>query len=189
MKIKLAIFDLDGTLFDTSSVNYEAYRLALKDFNIELDEDFFKSECNGKHYKQYLPLISCNLNTQDMEHIHDKKKVLYKTCLYYAVQHSHLFDMIKLMRTSYYTAIVTTASRLNCEEILNYFNCKDEFDLILTQEDVSKMKPNPEGFLKAMQYFDIHSSNTIIFEDSDAGVAAAIASGASVMRIINIKNG
>ena len=53
-------------------------------------------------------------------------------------------------------------------------------DSYVRQEDVEKKKPNPEGFLKAMDYFQILKSDTIIFEDSDVGVEAAEKSGANV---------
>ena len=52
------------------------------------------------------------------------------------------------------------------------------FDLILTYDDITKSKPDPEGFLKAMEYFDAKSDETIIFEDSEVGLKAAEKSGA-----------
>ena len=48
--IKLAIFDLDGTLFDTADVNYYSYKSVLESYGIELDHDYFVTKCNGKHY-------------------------------------------------------------------------------------------------------------------------------------------
>lgn len=58
------------------------------------------------------------------------------------------------------------------------FHVKGLFDLILTQEDIEKPKPDPEGFIKAMEYFMINSKETAIFEDSDVGIEAARRSGA-----------
>ena len=53
--------------------------------------------------------------------------------------------------------------------------------MILTHEDITQVKPNPEGFLKAMDYFKVDAKKTIIFEDSNVGIMAAEASCASVM--------
>ena len=47
-------------------------------------------------------------------------------------------------------------------------------------EDVKKKKPDPEGFCKAMDYYQILKEDTIIFEDSDVGIEAAEKSGATV---------
>ena len=54
------------------------------------------------------------------------------------------------------------------------------FDLIISHEDIINVKPNPEGFIKAMEYFDIEPKETIIFEDSDVGIEAARNSQANV---------
>ena len=74
--------------------------------------------------------------------------------------------------------MVTTASKKNVEEILKTFGRFELFDKIFTQEDFKKMKPDPECYLKAMEYFGIKPENTIIFEDSESGLKAAELSGA-----------
>ena len=51
MKNRLAIFDLDGTLFDTRKVNYQAYKYALDKYGVELDYELFASQFNGRLYK------------------------------------------------------------------------------------------------------------------------------------------
>ena len=110
-------------------------------------------------------------------------KAAYRRNLDKAGKNRHLFQMISRMRGCYYTAVVTTASRKNAGEILEHFMCGSLFDYLVTQEDVSKKKPDPEGFLKAMGYFGMDAGHTVIFEDSDAGIAAARATGASVFVI------
>ena len=49
-----------------------------------------------------------------------------------------------------------------------------------TQEDIHKPKPDPEGFLLAMEHFGVTPADSVIFEDSDVGIEAARASGAAV---------
>ena len=52
---KLALFDLDGTLFNTNEVNYYAYSEALKEKGYSIDYEFYSKYCNGRHYKVFLP--------------------------------------------------------------------------------------------------------------------------------------
>ena len=73
MKKNLAIFDLDGTLFDTNDVNYFAYKEALLRHGFALDYDYYCTECNGKSYKFFLPVISTTDETI-LEKIHTLKK-------------------------------------------------------------------------------------------------------------------
>ena len=129
----------------------------------------------------FLPQIT----TQDDEILtamHTAKKITYRNHLDKAVLNKGLVDILRLMKSEYKTAVVTTASRENCYDILNQFNLTELFDLILTHDDITKSKPNPEGFLKAMHYFGVKPENTIIFEDSDVGLEAAERSGAYYYR-------
>lgn len=182
-KNRLAAFDLDGTLFDTREVNYRAYAKAFSEEGYTLDKLFYEKECNGRYYKDYIPIFIPDADEVVMERIHNRKKSLYKDCLRYARQNIHLFKIVELMRQEYHTAIVTTASKTNCMDILSYFGCQQLFDLILTHNDIKKSKPDPEGYLLAMKYFRVTPENTVVFEDSEPGIEAAIRSGASVLRV------
>jgi len=93
---------------------------------------------------------------------------------------THLVNMLRAMKESYYIAIVTTASRKNTEDILNHFDLMYLFDFLVTQEDITKVKPDPQGFEIAMEHFGISPEHTIIFEDSEVGIEAAERSGATV---------
>lgn len=181
---KLAIFDLDGTLFNTNRVNYHAYKEALIRFGYNLEYSFYADVCNGKYYKEFLPLIV--KDTDKIEEIHQLKKDLYCKYLDKAVPNRHLFTLIDCLKDKYYIALVTTASRINSNDILDFYKVRNKFDLLITQEDVGKMKPDPEGFLKAMRCFNVSPENTIIFEDSIDGIQAAVDSGACVMKVEKI---
>lgn len=178
---KLILCDLDGTLFDTTKVNYYSYKEALNKINYDMDYDFFIKECYGKHYKEFLPKIG--LNEKEMEVVHKIKKNTYRKHLNTAKINVHLFNILEVSKNEYYIALVTTASKENSEQILNFFNKKELFDLIIAAEDVENKKPNPEGFIKAINYFRIKSEDTLIFEDSNVGIKAAVKSGANVFKV------
>lgn len=182
MKTKLAIFDLDGTLFDTREVNYLSYKAALSEYGFQLERSYYYNECNGRFYKEFLPPISTS--AQDvLENIHKFKKNIYSKHLSSAKINRHLFHIINAIKKEYYAAVVTTASKKNCMDILNHFQVEELFDLILTHEDVAQVKPDPEGFCKAMEFFQIAPEQTMIFEDSREGLQAATASGAIVFKV------
>ena len=182
MKNKLALFDLDGTLFDTKNVNYYSYKEALEELGYKLEYDYFCNYCNGRLYKEFLPQVTDG-KEETLEKIHIRKKELYPTYLSKAIVNTHLFEIAKLISDKYYLGVVTTASKKNTYEILSYFESLELFDLILTHEDITNVKPDPEGYIKAMKYFNISPEDTIIFEDSNVGIEAARRSGAKVFVI------
>lgn len=182
MKENLAIFDLDGTLFDTDYINYKAYEQALSEHGYSISLDYYARECNGRRYSDFLPPI-IGKDKDMMETIHNKKLAAYPLYMHMAKPNIHLWNMIEALRGNYHLAIVTTASRKNCLELLDCFQRAAMFDLIVSQEDVIAAKPNPEGFIKAMAHFEIGAKNTVIFEDSETGIKAAMETGASVFMI------
>ena len=78
MKNKLAIFDMDGTLFDTKEANFIAYKTVLEDYDYNLEYEYFIKNCFGKHYKDFLNGI---VDEKLFEEVHSKKKKLYKDYL------------------------------------------------------------------------------------------------------------
>lgn len=177
---KLIIVDLDGTLVDTKDINYHAYKDALARYGYEIDYDYFCAYCNGRHYLDFIPQIVDDESLYP--HIHKVKKSRYSAFLKLAKVNNVLVEILRAMKSTYKLAVVTTASRQNCMELLDANELTSLFDLILTREDVEKSKPNPEGFLKAMAYFSAIPENTIIFEDSFVGMEAALAATPNVYR-------
>lgn len=175
LKNKLAIFDLDGTLFDTKDVNYNAYQNAIRmtEIDVKIDYDDFCKLYNGKNYREFLPKIIPNISEEQLKKIHNLKKIIYQEHLDKAKKNDLLFSMIEEIKEKFYISIVTNASKKNVKDILEKFSVKNLFDLLITQEDVKNPKPSAEGFLKAMNYFNISKKNTIIFEDSEIGIQAA----------------
>lgn len=180
----LIIADLDGTLFDTVAVNAASYRAALAELGFTVSDDYYARHCNGGHYKTFLPpLMGGAPSAADVERVHDRKLALYGSCLGAARPNKALFALLAAMRPTCDLALVTTGSRRNATEILEHFGCRDWFGLILTSEDVTRNKPDPEGYLRAMAHFGAAPADTLIFEDSAPGLAAAYASGAAVFKV------
>ena len=130
-----------------------------------------------------VPLFVDDPTPELIHAIHETKKTCYTEFLGAARENAALFDYIEAVRPACKTAIVTTASRKNVEDILRHFDRASLFDLVVTQEDVKKVKPDPEGFLLAMARFDAAPAQTVIFEDSESGIRCARSTGAGVLRV------
>lgn len=172
MKNKLCMVDFDGTLCNTTAVNYCAYKEALNDEGYDITYEFYRDECNGKDYREFLPKIIGD-NVEMLRTIHNKKMEYYKSYITKAKINKELVSHLSGLKDSTYIALVTTATKKNCNDILVTFGLRDLFDLVVTKEDVVKMKPDPECYLKAMNHFDIEKENCLIYEDSEQGINAA----------------
>ena len=68
-RTKLAIFDMDGTLFDTSEVNYRAYAEAAESLGYKIERKKFLEVFVGKNYREFLPLFGI-IKDEELAEIH-----------------------------------------------------------------------------------------------------------------------
>ena len=79
-------------------------------------------------------------------------------------------------------AIVTGSARCEFEQALPALGLKPgELKVTICAEDVPRGKPNPDGYLRAAELLDVRPSACLVIEDSEAGIAAALAAG---MRVV-----
>ncbi|MEI0580013.1 HAD family phosphatase [Brachyspira pilosicoli] len=186
--IKLLIFDMDGTLIDSAYLNYYSYSNAFREFNIDLDENYFYKNCFGLYYKSFMRSI-LELNNMYfnidilIEEIHKKKEEIYLNNLHFLNIHPFIYDIILSNKNKKKLALASTASPNGVYGVLKEFKLHDLFDLVLTGRDVENRKPHPDVFLKCMEYFNVSNKETMIFEDSKTGLEAAYASEAWVMKV------
>ncbi len=179
-KNKLAMADLDGTLIFTEEANFSAYRQALEEAGFPFSRELWRTRCEGRSYRDFLPEIM-GAGHPAIEQVHQRKIELYPSCLTKAEVNQPLLDILEALRPAYILALVTTASRVNAEAVLVHFDLAEFFDHVVTQEDVHVPKPDPSCYNDLITKLEIPRENCIIFEDSASGVAAAVASGCQTL--------
>ena len=80
-------------------------------------------------------------------------------------------------------AVTTSASRSYLDRVLNQLALADRFHFVLTAEDVTRGKPDPEVYLTAAQRFDVAPQRMLVLEDSNHGCTAAVAAGATTVAV------
>jgi beta-phosphoglucomutase len=78
-------------------------------------------------------------------------------------------------------AIVSAALRDEIEPVLAASGLRDLFSLVLSQDDVTRGKPDPQPYLLAAKRLGLPPAELLVFEDTDVGVASAKAAGAHVV--------
>ena len=182
-KQKLIMVDMDGTLVYTSKANYMAYKTVLLNVGFDISFDDWKNDCEGKVYTDFLPKFM-GANRALIDKVHKDKIALYPKFMKYITLNKNLVELLKSLKATYYLALVTTASKKSVIEILDLFKLEKLFDVVITQDDVEQLKPAPDCYNLAIKKFRLKPEDCIIFEDSQDGIIAAKASGASVFAVI-----
>ena len=95
MDLRLAIFDLDGTLYDTNVPNALAYAEALSPFGVQVTEEYFARHCNGRHYREFLPVLLGDKATPEaIAQVHREKKRIYTGLVSRARENRALLSLI-----------------------------------------------------------------------------------------------
>lgn len=159
MNNKLVLFDFDGTLMDTEQAIIQSYRELFRHYRSE--EEFTKEKQISVLGPSLYDMITSFFPDEDVE-------VLQKE--YRAYQNEHLKELIQpmpnaiellewLKEKGYVVGIVTARRKDSLEHILELFNMKEYFDVLIGYYDVQKQKPDPEGILKAIgdtQYEEVY---------------------------------
>ena len=181
-QIKAIITDFDGTLVDTLMANYCAYQQAFKQYGYELTKDQYQ-ECYGLRYDAFCDKM--NIKQEDRSSIKELKKKIYPSYFSHLGLNLNLLNFIQAAHITYgvKTCIASTATKENLYNVLRYFNIENNFDIIITGENVSKGKPDPEVYLKALNLLECDSEEVIVFEDSDVGCKAAENAGINYIKV------
>ena len=78
-------------------------------------------------------------------------------------------------------ALVSAALRAEIEPVLAACDLRDAFSVVVSQDDVTHGKPDPEPYLRAAELLGVAPQELLVFEDTDVGVASARAAGAYVV--------
>jgi len=84
-------------------------------------------------------------------------------------------------------ALVTASGGRLMKVVLNHFPL-DTFDIVISGDDVSKSKPDPEPYLLAANKLSVDINKSVVIEDSLTGVTSGLASGAQVIGVPHLVN-
>ncbi|RZI52732.1 HAD family hydrolase [Aeribacillus pallidus] len=184
--IKAIIFDFDGLIIDTETPWFEAYKETLGYYNVDLPlEHYVKSVGSDntvlyEFFKQQLG-ESCNI-----EEIDAKAESIYKEKMKAPQAREGVKDYLQEANDlGYKIAIASSSTREWVTHYLDELGVLNYFNTIITQDDVEKVKPAPDLYLKAVDALNISSNEALAFEDSLNGLQAALAAGLKCVIVPN----
>ena len=181
--IKLILLDFDGTLADTRMANGEAYIEALREVGITLNIEEYTAKYFGMRCREFLRDVGIDSDDEACKLRHRKVEI-YPNYFDSVRLNTPLWQWCQMMRTMGTKVwIVSTGHIDNITNVMRHLNILNGVDGIISGDDVTLPKPNPECFLQAMERTGATPRETIIFEDSAMGLEAAERSGAAYVKI------
>jgi len=185
--IKAIFFDMDGVLIDAKDWHYEALNRALGHFGFGISRESHLSTFDGLPTRQKLQMLSKarGLPEQLHEFLNALKQtytleISHKRC---KPAFNHQYALSKLKAEGYKIAVCSNSVHQSVETMMEFSALEPYLDLLISNEDVSKGKPDPEMYIQAMSTFDLKPEECLILEDNDHGIQAAIASGGNLLKI------
>lgn len=185
MNIKCAIFDFDGTLFDSMHIWDNVAKSYLRSLKIEpkpsLNEDvktmsLYQSAC---FLKREYDLALC---VEDI--ILGINNMVERFYLYEVLPKSGVAQFLDELKTAGVSMCIATATdRYLIESALKRCELKEYFDMIFTCGEVGSGKDEPEIYRTAMEHFGARRSETLVFEDAMYAIKTAKADGFLVVGV------
>lgn len=188
--IKAIIFDMDGLMIDSERVTFECYQERLKDMNLPMDEEFYKTLL-GKPikgiYQRFYDVYGNDFPIENV--IQDVHQLMAERFETEGVPvKKGLVELLHYLKDNNYKTIVATSSnRDRVDKILAQAKITEFFDDSICGDEVTKGKPNPEVFLKSCQKLGVNVDEAIVLEDSEAGIQASYDANIKVICIPDMK--
>lgn len=189
-QFKAIIFDFDGVLADTEKLHYEVFKTTLKNYGIEYVsfEDHCK-EYSGRGTRYIIThfIEKNNSNADSQVLIKEKSELFINLCEQKGVKPIEgVIDFLnKLKQKNVRIAISSGSGMDTIKHLLKLANIPEVFDVITSSNDVTKPKPDPEGFLITAQKLAVQPKDCLVFEDAINGINAAKSAGMKYIAIAN----
>ena len=189
-KIKAILFDMDGVLIEAKDWHYEALNRALGLFGLEISRYDHLTTFDGLPTKVKLKMISKRFFLPESLHTFiNQVKQSYTAELIHERCHPlfhHEYALSKLHQEGYKIAVCSNSIRKTIELMMDKAELTPYLDLIVSNEDVTKAKPDPEMYQTAIRKFGLQPEECIVVEDNPNGIQAGKASGASVLEVATV---
>lgn len=173
--IKAVIFDFDGLIFDTETFELESYQSIYKKYNVEFPlQRWYESIGTNFVFDPYEQLLNSHANLDKNAVIKERTDLFDTTIQQKSTREGVIQYFEQAKELGLKVALASSSTNKWIYRFLEMLNLKKFFDLILTADDVSEVKPNPELYLKVLEHFNIHPNEAVVFEDSPNGSLAAI---------------
>lgn len=185
--IKAVVFDMDGVLIEAKEWHYEALNKALRLFGYEISRYDHLVTYDGLPTAKKLEMLSMEkglpiglhkfINAMKQNYTVD---MVHSQC---TPRFFHEYALSRLKAEGYHLAVASNSIRNTVELMMEKSNLITYLDFFLSNQDVTKAKPDPEIYTTAIKRLGLTPKEVMVVEDNHNGIQAATAAGANVMKV------
>jgi len=180
MTARAVLWDLDGTLVDSTELHWTAWRDAMAAEGVPITREMFEATFGWKNDPILTKWLGADAAADRKDRIADAKERQYRA----ALRQQGLEPLrgarewvVRLHADGWLQAIASSAPRENIDAVLDVLDLGHDFEAIVSAEDVTIGKPDPQVFLVAAEKLGVPPARAIVVEDAEAGVEAARRAG------------
>lgn len=184
-------FDLDGTLVDTMELHGRAYAAVFSDLGYQLTMSDYLNAIGPPArvaIREYARAAGMGeIDDAAIGRIHALKKLRLRSEL--AVSGVPELPASRLISRAAGTlplAVVSSGNRDGVGSILDYMMWSGLFDAVVTGDDTDEGKPSAAPYLRAAELLGVAPEHSLAFEDTEAGIQAALAAGMDVVDVTRL---
>ena len=173
---RAVLWDLDGTLIDSGDYHWRAWRDTMRAEAFDLSHQQFLDSFGQKNDRILRTWLGDRVTAADIQRIGEAKEALYRRFAraegLIPLQGS-IEWVTRLRQQGWRQAIASSAPKANVDVMLEAAGIADLIDAVVSAEDVSAGKPDPQVFLAAAARLQVPPDRCVVVEDAAAGIEGA----------------
>jgi phosphoglycolate phosphatase len=183
--LKCVIYDCDGVLFDSFEANTKLYNdLCVSVGRVPLREEEMQYVHSHTVYEA-IHFIFGKEDGLEKKALESMKQVDLRNYIVYLKMEPHLFEALEKLKENGILRVINTNRTTSMEHIMERFNLRPYFEMVVTALDVKNPKPHPESIEKIIASLQLKKEEAIFVGDSDVDKQTAESSG---VRFVAYKN-
>ena len=180
------IFDWDGVIVDSSRAHEVAWDLLGQEAGRALPENHFKRSFGRKNDEIIPDILGWKVSPPEVTRLSRRKEELYRQVLREqgVVPLPGVRGFLARLRAAGVPcAVGSSTERLNIDTIMAAIGLGEYFGAIVSADDTTRGKPDPQVFLLAAQRLGVPPASCVVFEDAFAGLEAARVGGMKAIAV------
>ncbi len=178
------LYDMDGTLADTDPFHFKVWQELLQKFGLAIDETFYKTRISGRLNPAIVADLLPQLSVAEAQQFIQHKEAYFRD---QAPQLSRLEGLSEILAwatsQNLRQGVVTNAPPENVRHMLEALHLQTAFEVVVIGDELGMGKPDPAPYRHALERLEVEPNQAIAFEDSPAGMRAAVGAGIATIGI------